>query len=237
MMALVAGLMDHLRSRYKTFGIIGFGDLNTDFVAKECPCKKVARWRDYCGFKLHYSREIGAHTRFQGGKASYLDYLFSAGVSLKELAILGRFGSSDHLVVKGVFDEFSPVIRGLIKFFSKTRAKKLLEDIIAHPERWGISFQLPALEFFKALSDRLREHSIVYEPRAKSYFHTIRIVETELGKREVDWKKIRRAILACRRTEFLALLERSNAHRKTGMGGVPSYHSGCSSSEEDLEFS
>jgi hypothetical protein len=88
-------------------------------------------------------------------------------------------------------------------------ASEELEDIL-EGERAEELGRLTAVKFFRKLSGLISGRAIIFEPKPRSYFRTIDIVERELRSVSVDWAKVKRAIRSCRGTEFLALMKKLN---------------------------
>jgi len=156
----------------------------------------------------------GAFTRTQAGKASYIDYLVTTGVKVCHLSLGTHFGASDHLLVTCTVKGFDPIIRHRRRFLFKKKAQAAISKLLDEdhdPERL---LALPAADFFQELSLRLKVSATIYEPKSMSFFRAIKIVEEELKQVVPDWKKVRRVVLSCNRTEFLLLLEEIDALRR-----------------------
>jgi hypothetical protein len=75
MIAHVIRTLEYLRARYRSFGLIVFGDLNSDFTRNpESPdCKRMMKMIRACSLEIHRDHNPKAVTRSQGSKSSYLD--------------------------------------------------------------------------------------------------------------------------------------------------------------------
>jgi len=170
MLAHVARVLDFLRSRYHSFGLIAFGDLNINLRGRpeSSQCK---RWdlltRNY-GLKTYYKDEKGLFTRTQGTKSSYLDYFFGCGVQVEDLSVGEKFGASDHHVLSMVTSSFAPVKRRRQVLFSKDRARRELVAVLQDEEFKHDIVHLSPQSLFHKLSSKLRECSMVFEPKPKS---------------------------------------------------------------------
>ena len=106
MIAYVVRVLDYLRSRYGSFALLAFGDLNADLTDSSPKaakgCSKLLRMIRSNGVKVHAEYAAGTATRVQGSRASYLDYFLSTGVEVKERALHRRSGwhirSQDYLL-------------------------------------------------------------------------------------------------------------------------------------------
>lgn len=219
MIAHVIRVLDFLHSRYKSFGLLAFGDLNADLSESS---SKVTRGRSKLlrmiksnGLSIHMAEEPGTATRFQGTKASYLDYFLSAGVKVSELAVGNAVGTSDHRMVSCMIQGVAPVRRRRQKLYSKRKAQDLLE-LLTHEDHPESLLHLPPENFFKEINRRLLSHSIILEPKPKSFFKVIQAVEDELKGRFPDWNRVKREIASCRGLEFLALVNEANSRKREG---------------------
>jgi len=164
MIAHVFRVLDYLNSRYGSFGLLAFGDLNADLSdssskAAAKGCSKLLRMIRSNGLKIHAETAPGAATRVQGSKASYLDYFLSTGVEVKELTVGEAVGTSDHRMISCQVRGVAPVKRRRQKVYSKRKAQELLglltdED---HPESL---LHLPPESFFEEASRKLQSHSV-----------------------------------------------------------------------------
>jgi len=188
MISHFARVLDHLRSRYASFGLIFFGDLNADLVNDSGSplCTKFSRLMRFYGLETHAVREPGSYTREQCGRSSYLDYFLTSGVEVKELSLRGEIGASDHRSISCVIGNFDPVRRRRNKFFSKVRARQLLNHLVYGVDSERLLSQ-SALPLFLELSSRLKLHSVVFEPRPRSYFRAIAMVEDEIRGLAPNW--------------------------------------------------
>jgi hypothetical protein len=218
MIAHLVRVLEYLRSRYKSFGLIAFGDLNTDFAKNSQPsdCKRMLRMVQACGLKIHRDLDPNAATRYQGNARSYLDYFLTTGVKLSKVSVGEKVGSSDHCIVSCQSISLAPVRRRRMRIFSKKKAAELMEDLFKPKEDSGKDpelFKLGPIDFFREVSRRSQSHAIIREPRPMNYFKAIHLVETELTQPSPDWKRIRKAISSCKRTEFLALLDDAKSYK------------------------
>lgn len=216
MLAHIARVADFLTSRYQTFSLVGFGDLNVDLLYDSFS-PQAKRWvrlsRDY-NLVLHYLDDRNSFTRKQGNRRSYLDYFMTHGVCIEGLSLGPNFGSSDHRIVSCYAISFTPVKRSQRQFLSKERARRRLLELI---NGWPIEpsiLDLAPQEFFRELSSRLKMHATIFEPKPKNYFKVRLAVETELTKVKPDWKRVRKALWSCNKLEFWALLERARSLRQ-----------------------
>jgi len=100
MIAHVVRVLDFLHSRYRSFGLLTFGDLNSDFFdnsSKDAENRsKLLKVLKSNGLSVHAAKEPGTATRVQGSKASYLDYFLSMNVEVTGLKVGEAIGSSDY---------------------------------------------------------------------------------------------------------------------------------------------
>ena len=90
-------------------------------------------------------RPRGAVTRAQGGKASCLDYFFTTGAEVRELTVGKKFGSSDHMTIHCVVEDFVPVLRLAESFYQRTEQgdtsivsyPRITFRSSAHSDRWS----------------------------------------------------------------------------------------------------
>jgi len=66
--------------------------------------------------------------------------------------------------------------------------------------------KLSPVNFFRKLSGRLKTYALTYEPRCKSYFHAIAVVDREIRSAEPDWLQ---------GTEFLELVGKLNSLKRS----------------------
>jgi hypothetical protein len=156
----------------------------------------------------HLTADLSSFTRQQGVATSYLDYFLSKEIEIKEVATSGNFGKSDHCVLQCRASGTSPILRRQANVFSKTRATKLLEKLFRPGPDFDKLMGMSALPLFRHLSAKLKRFALVVESSPRNYFQTIPLVEKELLKPAPDWIAIRRLIQSCRRTEFVAVLEK-----------------------------
>ncbi len=219
MIAHVIRVLDYLHSRYGSFGLLAFGDLNTDLLGSSPEakkgCSKLLRMIRSYGLKVHAETASGTATRVQGSRASYLDYFLSTGVEVKGLTVGEAVGTSDHKIISCQVRGVAPVKRTRQKIYSKLKAQERLvlltdED---HPENL---LHLPPESFFEEVSRRLQSHSVIFEPKPKSFFKVIEVVENELKGRFPNWNRVRREISSCKSLEFLALINEANSRKLEG---------------------
>ena len=221
MIAHVIRVLEYIRTRYRSFGLIMFGDLNSDFTNDpESPdCKRMLKMIRACALEIHRDHNPDSVTRSQKGKSSYLDYFLSTGVKIFDTQVGESIGSSDHRTISCSSSNFKPVRRRRQRIFSKKKATDLLEDILGKEEEDNgedsVLYKRKPIEFFLKLSHYSRSHSIISEPRPMNYFKTIQLVEEELKHPSPNWKRVGRAVSSCKRTEFLALLEEAKSHKLT----------------------
>jgi hypothetical protein len=217
MVAHVIRTLEYLRARYRSFGLIVFGDLNSDFTRNpESPdCKRMMRMIRACSLEIHRDHNPKAVTRSQGSKSSYLDYFLTTGVKISNLNVGESIGSSDHRIISCESTSLTPVRRRRQKIFSKRRAADLMMDMLSEDIANGTMdhglYELGPIDFFQRLSYHSRMHSIVFEPKPMNYFKVIQMVEEELSQSSPNWERIRKAVSRCKRTEFLALLEKAKS--------------------------
>jgi len=210
-------VLDLLKSRYRSFCLVAFGDLNADLVNDPLALssRKFSKLAQSYGLSLCSFDQGGAVTRVQGGKASCLDYFFTKGAEVNELTVGEKFGSSDHMTIQCVIEGFVPILRARRKFLSKDRARRYLYSLISEDKVQKFS-SLGPVKFFSALSASLRAYATVFEPRPITHFRAVSIAEEEMGKPFPDWERIRRALRRCRGTEFLLFLEKARRFRERG---------------------
>jgi len=75
---------------------------------------------------------------------------------------------------------------------------------------------LPPEDFFIEVSLRLSSYAIIFEPKPKSYFKVIQLVEDEIEGRYPDWCRIRKVISSCKSLEFQALVNEANVRKQEG---------------------
>lgn len=204
-------VLEYLRSRYKSFGLIVFGDLNTDFArgSETSDCKRMLRMVQSCGLEIHRDPSPNSATRCQSSTRSYLDYFLTTVAKLSLVTVGEKVGSSDHCIVSCQSTSLVPVKRRRLRIFSKKKAAELIEDLFEPNEETAKHKELLRLEpmdLFQEISRRSRSHSIIFEPKPMNYFKVIHLAENELIKPSPDWKRIKKAVCSCRKTEFLALL-------------------------------
>ena len=213
--AHVARLFEYLRAKYSKFGLVAFGDLNSGFLHRpEAPgSRQMTRLIEFCGLSVIKDLDSGTVTRSQGSKSSYLDYFLSTGVLVSKVSVGERFGPSDHHLVSCHSVALTPVKRRRQQIFSKKKAAQLVEDLFEDCEAGGCKdsalYALKPFEFFQELSRRSRLQSIIFVPKPTNYFKVINTVEEELRLPSPNWKRVRKTIISCGRTEFLALLEKA----------------------------
>ena len=209
-------VLDFVRSRYKSFGLIAFGDLNLD-ILNDPSSTRSKKWdatsRAY-NIQTRYVEDNGSFTRAQGDKVSYIDYFFTSGVRVCRISLGTRFGQSDHLLVACTVEGFDPTVRHRRQFLSKKKAQVALSKLLDNDHDADKLLSLPAAELFQELSRRLRSSATIYEPKSMNFFRAIKTVEDELKQIAPNWKKVRRVVLSCNRTEFLLLLEEIDALRR-----------------------
>jgi len=166
----------------------------------------------HCGLNVGVCKGCDVYTRSQDGKKSYLDYFLMAGVKISDVTIKGSIGKSDHRVVSCRLMESCPVRRKSRIIFSESRATGLLGEMAKSGEMDQL-LALPALRFFLTISGQMVKYAITFEPKPRSYFRAIAIVDREIQSPAPDWSKVRRAILSCRGTELIELMEKLNALR------------------------
>jgi len=183
MTAHVARVIEFLRSRYGSFGLLVFGDLNTDLSKSTSQASKgysrTLEMINSQGLSVHFAKEPGSATRVQGSKSSYLDYFLSAGVEVALLKVGNRIGRSDHHLISCFVQGITPIRRRRRRLFSKLRARELLE-ILTQDDNPENLLQLPPVTFFEEISLRLRSYSVTFEPKPKNFFKVIELVEDEL---------------------------------------------------------
>jgi len=209
-------VLEFLHERYSTFSLLGFGDLNIDFVKspRSTEAKRLTSIFSRYKIKLHiYSNNIEP-TRKQANKVSHIDYYFTTGLELGEISIGDRFGCSDHFLVSCKIMNAQPIRRKRQVLFSKRRAAAFLKEVV-DGESFRELLKLTPLKFFRTLSGRLSDYAITFLPRPRSFFRVIDSVEKELQKSGVNWGKVVKMILSCRGTEYMQLMNRLNELRST----------------------
>lgn len=148
------------------------------------------------------SYEASEFTREQGNKTSCIDYFLSKGMEVQSLKVGEKFGKSDHRLITCTIEKVSPIVRRQNLVFSKTRARLFLQRLIDS----GIDqAETNTLKFFRALSAKLKRYALVNMSTPRNFFKVIPKVESELNSPTPNWPQIRKLILSCRNTEFLAV--------------------------------
>jgi hypothetical protein len=109
----------------------------------------------------------------------------------------------------------APVSRRRQKLFSKKKAQELLE-LLMQRDQADCLLHLPPEDFFIEVSLRLSSYAIIFEPKPKSYFKVIQLVEDEMEGRYPDWCRIRKVISSCKSLEFQALVNEANVRKQEG---------------------
>ena len=209
----LARVVEFLKSRYSSFNLVGYGDLNADLSATRpsSSTKRIRAALTRLGLRTHKSPgEL--YTRLQGDHRSYLDYFLTINAQLTAVQIGNKVGTSDHLPISSSVLNCSPVLRSKRLVFSKSQARVALSYLMNPKAKTK-----PPLRLFNGLSAFSKSLSIIYEPSPKSYFRTIDSVESELKKAQPDWYRVTKSTLQCRGLEFMALLEDINKARLDGL--------------------
>ncbi len=138
------------------------------------------------GITAHtYRTGTDCHTRHQGDQGSHINYFISIGASLDKVSVGKPIGMSDHNVVSCEASHFKPIRRKSRLIFSKGCAGRVLGDMIASDEFERLT-KLPALKFFRKMSGRISNRTIMFEPRPRSYFRAIFCIDEEMKSPVVD---------------------------------------------------
>jgi hypothetical protein len=121
--------------------------------------RKVSKLARLLGIKIHFLREQGASTRSQGNSTSYLEYFLTIDAEVKNLEVVKKFGSSDHMVVSCIAQGFKPVRKSRKKFLSKEGAKRTLVSLLNETGPSNL-YSLSPVDFFNELSARLKTQVI-----------------------------------------------------------------------------
>ena len=183
MIAHFVRTVKYLRTCYRSFGLIVFGDLNVDFAKESNPsdCKRMMRMVKSCGLEINRDLRSEAFTCLDGDNCSYLDYFLTSGIKVYDVFAQERIGSSDYCWISCRTFGLAPVKRRRQRIFSKVRAAKLMVELLGEDELGGSGADLSLstlepIEFFLELSARSKAHSIIYEPKPTNYFKVIQMV-------------------------------------------------------------
>ena len=105
--------VEYLRTRYRSFGLIVFGDLNADFAKESNPsdCKRMMRMVKSYGLEINRDRRSEACTSLDGDNSSYLDYFLTTDIKGYDVFAQERIGSSDHCCISCQTFSLAPVKR------------------------------------------------------------------------------------------------------------------------------
>jgi len=195
-----------LKQRYRSFNLIAFVDFNMDLRnfsgQRGALAKCIADIIQDYNLSVVYDTNAG-FTRL--GSESYLDFFLTHGVRLASCKVEPHFGLSDHLLIKGSFSGFFPVLRKTLLRYSRNLAVKALTSILKEYEDGNKAFS-HATALFSDLSIKLRSAAIRKAPKPISYFEAARIVDQELSKEHPNRKLIFRTLSTCKRDSYLNLM-------------------------------